>query len=316
MLPNIKMQGEVPTMKYSRIFTAASIAICVVVTSCGESKSTAAKITVAKTPDAAILQMAKAITDNQPQVLFQALPDSYQKDINSVISDAAKKMDSEIWKEGRGLVQSVLTIAKDKKYLILQTQMLSSQPDSEKEALSKSWDEGVDVLSMLLSSDFTNLEQLRKGDVSKLLAGSGAEIMKKAMAVYSNQPDQEDNFLDQLSGIKATIVSQEGDTAMVKIEVEGEEAEEVEFVRIEGKWIPKDLADGFATQIAEAREGLAQLDFTTEEGKAAKAQILGQIAMVKTMLVQVDAAKTAQELDGILMGLMMGLMGGGMGGGI
>ena len=38
--------------------------------------------------------------------------------------------------------------------------------------------------------------------------------------------------------------------------------------------------------------------------------------MVKTMLTTVEAAKTSQELDGILMGLMMGLMGGGMGGGM
>ncbi len=299
-------------MKYSRILTGASIGVCVaVVAGCGGSKPTAAK-----TPDAVVLQVTKAINDNQPQVLFQALPDSYQKDINSVVSDAAKKMDSEIWEEGRGLIQSVLTIAKSKKYLILQTQMLSSKPESEKEALSQSWDEGIDVLTMLLDSDFANLEKLRKGNVAKLLAGSGSEIMKKAAKVYSSQPDQTDNLLEKISGIEATVVSQEGDSAIVKIETEGEDPEEVDFVRVEGKWIPKDLADGFATQIAETRENLAKLDFTTEEGKAVKAQVLGQIAMVKTMLTSVEAAKTSQELDGILMGLIMGLMGGGMGGGM
>jgi len=295
-------------MKYSRILTGASIGVCVaVVAGCGGSKPTAAK-----TPDAVVLQVTKAINDNQPQVLFQALPDSYQKDINSVVSDAAKKMDSEIWEEGRGLIQSVLTIAKSKKYLILQTQMLSSKPESEKEALSQSWDEGIDVLTMLLDSDFANLDKLRKGNVAKLLAGSGSEIMKKAAKVYSSQPDQTDNLLEKISGIEATVVSQEGDSAIVKIETEGEDPEEVDFVRVEGKWIPKDLADGFATQIAETRESLAKLDFTTEEGKAVKAQVLGQIAMVKTMLASVEAAKTSQELDGILMGLIMGLMGGGM----
>ncbi len=299
-------------MKYSRILTGASIGVCVaVVAGCGGSKPTAAK-----TPDAVVLQVTKAINDNQPQVLFQALPDSYQKDINSVVSDAAKKMDSEIWEEGRGLIQSVLTIAKSKKYLILQTQMLSSKPESEKEALSQSWDEGIDVLTMLLDSDFANLDKLRKGNVAKLLAGSGSEIMKKAAKVYSSQPDQTDNLLEKISGIEATVVSQEGDSAIVKIETEGEDPEEVDFVRVEGKWIPKDLADGFATQIAETRESLAKLDFTTEEGKAVKAQVLGQIAMVKTMLASVEAAKTSQELDGILMGLIMGLMGGGMGGGM
>lgn len=310
MVPNIRMQGEVYSMKYSRIITGASIGVCVaVVAGCGGSKPTAAK-----TPDAVVLQVTKAISDNQPQVLFQALPDSYQKEINSVVSDAATKMDSEIWKEGRGLIQSVLAIAKSKKELILNTQMLANNPD--KEALNQSWDQGVDVLSTLLDSDFANLDQLRKGNVAKLLAGSGSEIMKKAAKVYSSQPDQTDNILAKIKGIKATIVSQEGDTAKVSIETEGEPSEEVDFVRVEGKWIPKDLADGFATQIAETRENLAKLDFTTEEGKAVKTQILGQIAMVKTLLVQAEAAKTSQELDGMLMGLMMGLMGGGMGGGM
>jgi hypothetical protein len=295
------MQGEVYSMKYSKILTVTSIGVCLaIVSGCGGAE---------KTPDAVVLQVTKAINDNQPQVLFQALPDSYQKDINSLVSDAAKKMDGEIWTEGRGLIQSILTIAKTKKELILNTQMLASAPD--KEALNKSWDESIGVLTMLLDSDLADLDQLRKGNVANLLADSGSKIMKKAAELYASQPDQADNILKKISGIKATVVSQEGDSAKVKIETEGETPEEIDFVRVEGKWIPKDLADGFATQIAEIRENLAELDYTTEEGKATKTQILGQIAMVKTVLEQAEAAQTSADFDGILMGLMMGIMMGG-----
>ena len=44
--------------------------------------------------------------------------------------------------------------------------------------------------------------------------------------------------------------------------------------------LPKDMADSFAIKITEARAKIATIDFTSEEGKAAKAKIMQQIGMV------------------------------------
>ncbi len=298
-------------MKYSRIFTVASVVACVSVMGCGGSNSQAAK-----TPDAVVMQVTKAIENNQPQVAFQALPASYQADINSIVADATKKMDDEIWNEGQSLIKQVLKIAKTKKSLILETRMLAANP--EKEELSKSWDQGIEMFETLLNSDFADLNKLRKGDVAALLAGSGAKIMKQvkdASVGHSGYEEMKEN-LNKMKSVKASVESQTGDTAKVKIEADGETPEIVDFVKVEDKWIPKEMADSFATKITEARAKVAKIDFTSEEGKAAKAKIMQQIGMVKGMLASAEAAKTSAELEGVMMGIMMGAMsmGGGAGG--
>lgn len=295
-------------MTYSRIIAALSVVASVFVMGCGGSKASPAK-----TPDAVVMQVTKAVNNNQPQKVFQALPDSYQADINSVISDAAKKMDAEVWSESHKLIEQILKIAKEKKDLILGTSMLANTPD--KAALSKSWDQNIEMLETVISSDFADLEKLRKCDAAKLLADNGAAIMAKAKSASVGNPSYKkmQKTLDKLKSVKASIESKEGDVTNVKIETEGETPEIVSFVKVEGKWIPKDLADTFATKIAEARTNIVKMDFSSEKGKAAKAKIMQQISMIKTMLTQAEAAKTSQAMEGVMMGLMMGAMS--MGGG-
>ena len=298
-------------MKHSINFATASVVACVFVLGCGGSNSQ-----TAKTPDAVVMQVAKAVENNQPQAVFKALPASYQSDINSVIADATKKIDSEIWNEVQTLLKQVLKISKAKKSLILETRMLASNP--KKKELSASWDQGIEMFETVINSDFADINKLRKGDVASLLAGSGAKIMKQVKAANVDNSDYKEmkESLDKLKSIKASVESQDGDTAKVKIEADGETSETVDFVRIEGKWIPKDMADSFAAKITEARAKIAKIDFTSEEGKAAKAKIMQQIGMAKTMIVQAEAAKTSAELEGVMMGVMMGAMsmGGGAGG--
>jgi len=293
-------------MKYSKFITVGSIGICIALTSFGATESAPAT-----TPDVALMNVAKSIGNNEPGAIFKALPASYQKEISSVISEAATKMDAELWAEGRGLIKSLVNIAKTKKDLLLQTQMMADVQD--KVAFSKSWDDGVAMLETILANDITNLEKLRKGDVNSLLVNA-SEIMKKFSALYSDQADKDDDFLAKIKALKVTVISQEGDKATVKIETVGEEPENEEMVRVEGKWIPKDLAEGFAEGIKEARKNIAEIDFTSEKGKAQKTQIMGQLTMVKTLLVQAESATTPQQFDGMLMGIMMGVMSSGAGG--
>ncbi len=298
-------------MKYSKIFAAVSVVASVSVMGCGGSSEKPAK-----TPDAVVMQVTKAIDQNQPQAVFQALPASYQADINSIVADAAKKMDTEVWSEGQALIKQVLKVAKAKKSLILETRMLAANPD--KDELSKSWDQSLEMLETLLDSDFADLNKLRKGDVENLLSGSGSELMKKAKNASVGHPGYAEMKanLEKMKSVKASVESQDGDTAIVKIEAKGETPETVNFVRVEGKWIPKDMADSFTLKIAEARANIEKIDFTSEEGKAAKAKIMQQIGMVKTMIAQAESAKTSAELEGVMMGIMMGAMsmGGGPGG--
>ena len=284
-------------MKLVKLVGIVSVSGLVLVAGCGKPKA-------AKTPDKVVTQIAKAVQNNQPEVIFQALPASSQKDINSVVSEAAKKMDAELWNAGHDLMKNVVKVAGKQKKLLLQSKMLANNP--QKDEISKDWDNAIKSISTLLDSDFTNIKKLRNADMAKMLATSGAAIMKQATAVKSNSEVSE--TLAKLKSIKATMVSQDGDSAKVKIEAEGEEAEEIDFVKIEDKWIPKEIADSFAAKVKAARENIAKIDFNSPDGKKMKEMVMKQIKVADDMLKTAEKAKTKEELDGILMGMMMQIM--------
>ncbi len=297
-------------MMHKKMAGVAGVMAAVAMVGCGGNQSA-----VASGPDDAILQVRDSIVENKPEAAFEMLPPSYQADINSVVADAAKRMDEEIWNQGVGILQQVTRILESKRDLILSTEAMSSVPNPED--LKKNWKQGVSVLQAIVRSDFTNLERLQQGDVGKLLSESGAKIMASAtdLMASSEQAAEAEAELDKIRNMTATVVSQEGDTAVVKVDTEGEEPEELEMVRVEGRWIPKDMADGFKEGIAEMRENLAGLDFSSEEGQQQKTMILAQMGGIKSMLDQLENAKTKEELEGIFGGLMMGIMGA-MGGGM
>lgn len=295
---------------HKKMAGVAGLMAAMALVGCGGNQPAAAT-----SPDAAILQVRDNIIENKPGAVFEMLPPSYQADINGVVADAAKRMDEDVWNQGVGILQQVANILESKRDLILSTQAMSSLPDPED--LKKNWNQGVSVLQAFVQSDFTNLKRLQQGEVGTLLSESGSKIMASVtdLMASSEQAADAEAELDKIRNMTATVVSQDGDTAVVKVDTEGEEPEELEMVRVEGRWIPKDMADGFKEGIAEMRENLAGLDFSSEEGQQQKTMILAQMGGIKSMLDQLENAKTKEELEGIFGGLMMGLMGA-MGGGM
>jgi hypothetical protein len=263
----------------------------------------------AETPDAAVRNIQTAIIDCKPDVVFTALPPSYQADINALVVDLSTRMDAELWNEATGVIKQAVGIIDSKRDLILSSEILANKED-----IKNNWDTGISMLKLLVNSDFMNLERLRKGNIETFLASDGAAIMKKMSTIMENSKASVE-AAEELAKIKSTIfstVSQEGDTAVIKVEAPNQEPETYTMTKIEGVWFPKDLADKFQETIAEARKGVEQIDFSTEEGKLMKTAAMQQINMAKPFLAQLEAAKTKEELQAVMNSLMMTVMMGAM----
>jgi hypothetical protein len=267
------------------------------------------RASVPNEPDQALLHVSRELAANRPQAAFEALPPSYQADVNALVSEAAVKMDEEVWNGVLGVLRRVANVLETKRDLILQTDALAEHP--EKDNIAANWNDGVGLIKALLNSDFANLAKLRKADVGAMLAGGGSEIMRRARAVKTTNPDMDEarEAFEKLAALRVQVVSRDGDTATLKIEAPGEDAAEEEFKRIEGRWVPAEMAEGFKEAIAEARENLGNMDFASEEGRTAKAALMTQVGMVNAMLTQIEAAKTKEEIQGAMSGIMMALMG-------
>ena len=77
-----------------------------------------------------------------------------------------------------------------------------------------------------------------------------------------------------------------------------EAAEEVEFTKVDGRWVPKDMAAEWPKMMKEAR---AAVDGISEgEIKKGKAKIMAMMAMIDTVLDQLAKAETQKDFDAAL----------------
>jgi hypothetical protein len=262
---------------------------------------------VAETADAAVLQITEGLADGRPQVLWHALPESYQQDVTDLIHEFGNKMDAELWNSSFEVVQKVTLVLSEKREFILDHPMLASKVEDREEA-EEAWDALIGILEVVANSDLSNLDRVKKLDVERFLSKTGGELVDRFKQIEAFAPTDKVPGLG-LADAKATLISSEGDNALVRIEVPGKPAEEQDFVRVEGKWIPAEMAAEWDQTMAEAREGLAGL--SGEKMEQAKASTLMQLSMVDGALDQLLATKTAEEFQtavGGLMGMAMGAM--------
>jgi hypothetical protein len=268
------------------------------------------------TPDAAARAVVAALEAGDLRAVWDALPPSYQKDVNGLVHTFAANMDPDIWKGGADIVKKAQQVLEQKKEFILAYPAVASHADK----LTPNYDKIVDVLKAVVSSELSDLSKLKTIDVGKFLDGSGKKIVAKLTAL-AKEADQaglsKDDFpalpvpdVPDLNKTKFTTVSVDGDTAKIRIEVEGKDPEEHEAVRVEGKWLPKQMVDGWADGIA---AGTAKLKEMGPEMKKNKQQAAGFFLMANGVLGALLGAKTQEEFDQAI-DTLMNLAGGGPGG--
>lgn len=264
----------------------------------------------AATADAAVMQVVDSLNANNAAGPWNMMPESYQQDLNGLMHGFAGKMDAGLWNSGTGTLKKLEEVLRTKKDLLLASPMLKSAPMQQD--LSANYDQLVAILGTLTDSKLMSLEELKTADMGTLLSSTGSRLMEQASEVNisnsSPKPMGMNSMLKMPGKIletKAELVSEDGDTAVVRITTEGEKPQEVPFVRVEGKWIPQDMADNFPKSIQDGKKALEKFRISPQM----KSQAMMGLNMVNGMLDQIQAANTQEELQGVLGG-MMGMMGG------
>ena len=287
-------------MKAVRAYVAGGAVLSVVLAAC----SGHVKPAPPKTAEAAAKAVVDGLLQNKPVVLWNALPASYQKDINEVVHTAVGKADPALWNAGWELFGKLVTLAKTKKDMVLKTPALADAKAPVKAAeLGRNWDAVVGLLDTLAQSDLRNFEKAKTMDMGAFFDKTGAELMSKLQALSQLFPPDkmQDNPWVVLKTFKVAPVKAEGDTATVKVEFGGEPALEEQFVRIEGKWIPMKLAAFWNDAMSRTKKEIAEMpkaDPKTNE------QLLGVIKAANNALNTMIEAKTQEEFN---MGLVQAM---------
>lgn len=273
--------------------------------------------------DKAIEKVAKKLDANRPDYAWAALPPSYRKDVDGLVKEFAKSTDKEIYNTNLGMLQKVVKILETKKKLILENDQLKNA-EIDTQELSKNWDAVVKLVSIPVNSELSDVEKLKKLDIENFLATTGSKFMKQMKVVSKLAPEQATtkggakkkmDLSAMLKGCKAKVVKSEGDTATVRVEAPDVEASEEEFVKVEGHWIPKELADNWKQYMSDAKAKLKDLAGSKEPKN--KKQYLATSKQIDGVLDMMLAAETKEDFSQAIgqgMGMLMGMMMRGMGG--
>ena len=269
----------------------------------------ALSIEIPDTPDGTVRAVSAALADRHPEVLWQALPPTYQKDITELTHTFAGRMDPAVWNAAFGLGRKTVGILRDKKALFLSSSMLQAAGD-DRRRIESGWDSVVSVLDSFFSSDVTRLETLKTIDWERYLSSTGRELMNQAAEVSKARGDDafDREFAGKLRQTKIELVSRDGNQATVRMSAPDEEPEELQLTRVEGRWVPSEMAVDWDVKVAAAKEKLATI--TDEELAQGSAQAMVVIGMADAMLTQLATVESAAELDQALQGLLGPLLGG------
>lgn len=261
-------------------------------------------------PDEAHDRIVQALADGRPQVVWDALPASYQRDVEGLVHEAAAGTDHELWTRSFTVLQKLTRVLREKKEFILGHPLVAAQlgdaPDAE-----KGWDSMVAALDALAGSELSDPGQTEALDVRRFLAGTGSRMMRGLLEAGEQVPQELlGGGVETLRGTTATVLSRESETARLRIETPGEPPSEERWIRVEGKWIPQEWTEDWDSRLAEVRGGLGRMSAGMDPQD--RQQALLRLTMVEGVLDQLLAAKTAEEFNatlGTALAMIMGALG-------
>ena len=291
-------------MKFRNPLVVVSLTLVLALPACAARP---AAVVIPATPDGTIKAVATHLAEGHPEILWMALPPSYQKDLTEVTHLFGAKMDAELYAKVFNLARKIVTVLTAKKAIILDMSMLAALGE-ERAKVERNWDSALAICTTLFNSELANLEQVKTLDWQAFLAGSGAKLMTDVAAISKNDPADpyENDFRAKLTAVTVDKVAETAETATLRVTAPGEEPQELLLVKVEGRWVPAEMAAEWTANMTRAKERLNAL--TPEEVAQTRVQAMLGLAMAEGLVDQVAAVTTSAELETLLQGLFGGLM--------
>lgn len=241
------------------------------------------------TAEAAFQKTLIAFQEGHLDTVFEFLPDSFQADAQNLVHEFAGQMDAELWSKSFDLLTRITRILQSKKSLILNLDNVKKSPQFE--TIKFHWDSIASGLQDVVTSEISNLNSLKKCDVKEQLRLASQLLVDKGLP------------LPKFGDVSVTTVESNEMTAILSYrESKDAEPKQVEFVKIEGKWLPKSIAQSWPDVVARVRARLVELP---GQVAAIKPAVMEQLEGLNGILDQVEKARTPEQFNGAVMSLFV-----------
>ena len=267
-----------------------------------------------ETAEEAVQLIVDGLSAGNTEVLWAALPSGYQNDVNRLVRTFGNGMDPVQWGQIQGVVSKVHELLSTKSEFIVNTSAVPGMIQSDQ--LQNAITQIAGILKILL--DQTDLESLQSFDGEAFFSGPASNLLSQMDVLSTFWPTTIGGTpLSLLKEVRIETIGTEGDKATLKIfsPQKDAEPEEVEFVKVDGHWLPTELASDWDNRIAGAEAALAGLPAVVQDSAMQVAMVTG---MVGSFLDPLQAAEDQGQFDAAVGSLMNGMLGpmlGGFGGG-
>ena len=269
-------------------------------TACGAGISSTT-VTIPDEPFAAMQTIADEVIAGNYSILWHAMPTSYQTDINAIARLAGSKVDPEIYDKSFGLFGRFAEVADKQKLFILNTSLVGKQPSEQIAEIEAAWPSIIGFVQTIVTSSISSSAGLRAFDGQVF-----SEQTLPALFKYSNDlaaiSNKENPFGSLQFGSLKTVESTDT-TAVLEITFASGDVEAVDFIKVENRWVPAEIAINWSTEMAAAKKQLQVI--SSEEIAKNKPQLIGMITMLDGILTQLNNAKTQEQFDQALQGAMI-----------
>ena len=283
-----------------KTFFPSAAMLAVFFTACGAGIRPT-EVTIPDEPSAAMQTIADEVIAGNCGILWHAMPTSYQTDINDIAQLAGSRVDSEIYDKSFGFVSRFAEVADKQKLFILNTKLGGELAAEQIADIEAAWPSIIGFIQTIVTSSISSSAGL------KAFEGQGfSEQTLPALFKYSNDLaalSNEENPFNVLEFDSLKTVESTDTTAVLEITFANGDVEAEDFIKVENRWVPVEMATNWSTEIGDAKKQLEAI--SSEEMAKNKPQIMGMITMVDGILAQLKTAETQEQFDQALQGAMM-----------
>jgi len=265
------------------------------------------------TAEATVQTFINSMIDKKPGHAWDMLPSKHQEDIGKLKAAFAANMDKVVYDKAFAIISKLTNILESKKDLILSHPMLGSSP-VPKDDISKNWDSIVSVLKIISESDLSSIDKVKNANVKNFANKTIGDLLVLADKLSELVPGQKGKagLMEELKGMTIKVKDSTEDSARLVVEDSGSKENALAMVKVDGKWLPKEMAENWDKEIQSAIENLEKM----KANPMASMQSIAVLAMVEGVLDKFNEIKTADELNALIQSTMgqVGpmLMGGGI----
>jgi SLA1 homology domain 1, SHD1 len=234
-------------------------------------------------------------------VVWDAMPSSYQSDVNRLSKMVGEKIDPAIFKQIKQSVTSLTKMLRSKKKFVLGSRHLEAM-GPQKEMLVMCYDEVINFADALTGVELMDAANFKKGDMRLLAEKYFTNLNSKMNALAAKFPA--DNPINQQflnpPPIEYTLTQETPTSAIINLQAPGggPPSPDTSLVNVDGRWLPAPMVDQWEQAIGQATAQLSQI--TPEANAQLKMQLGLGTAMFSGQIVPLQNAETQEEFDAAL----------------